>query len=110
MTLEADKRQTAQPDGVIYGDSNLGMPNTVVSGGTYQLGAGARGVLRIETAGPVTLLGGGEALQNLYISCVVPGVSLTLENVSISNSVGRREFASFHRPRQQAVLQRNKPA
>jgi hypothetical protein len=77
---------------IIYGDGNAGQTSAITTGGTYYLAKGAIGVLTINTQAPVTLVGTGIGLNNvykdLYIKCQQPGTRLTLQDVYISNDAG----------------------
>ena len=65
---------------------------TITQGGVYRIERNAgtvQGIITINTTEPVTLVGTGisigAAYDNLYIRCTVPGVTLTLSDVFITN-------------------------
>lgn len=84
----------ADEDSYIYGSYNSGKTHTITAGGTYYVGHGdgkdgAQGTITIDTDQPVTLVGTGistaDAYEYLFIDCVREGVSLTLQDIYISN-------------------------
>ncbi|MDR2296079.1 MAG: hypothetical protein LBD95_04710, partial [Clostridiales Family XIII bacterium] len=74
---------------------------TINAGGVYNLTrkSGTQGTITINTTDPVTLVGTGLSLadmyENLYIDCAVEGVTLTLRDLFVSNTVGSANMINF---------------
>jgi putative cell wall-binding protein len=75
---------------------------TITEGGSYRV-TKASGFIILATTDPVTLIGTGSSTNdvytNLFIDCMVAGVDLTLQDISISNNdssaVNTRSMLSF---------------
>lgn len=82
----------------IYGDGNAAQTHTISAGGSYVVGAGATGVLTIETSEPVTLVGTGisaaDMFNDLTIKYTVSGASLNLQDLFIKNNVNSGSTSS----------------
>jgi|GEM_PF-1975830 len=70
----------------IFGDGNISKTHTILTDGTYFVGAGATGTLTIN-AKDVTLIGMGatSAYENLYIKLTQPNSTLTIKDIYIDN-------------------------
>ncbi len=75
---------------------------TISAGGVYNLervSGSSQGVITVSTTDPVTLVGAGVSLadvyENLYIDCTAEGVNLTLQDLYISNTVGAANMIDF---------------
>ena len=90
---QVDASRVIKPDNVPY---------TISEGGMYELmpgDFGEKGYVYLDTTEPVTIIGSGTALssqsQDLFIVSRREGVNLTLQDVYISNELGRTNMVDF---------------
>ena len=87
------------PSAQVGSNTTLAGNETIPEPGTYNLDKSATGMLTINKPGSYTLVGSGiseESInENLYIKCTVSGVSITLRDVYIQNTVGTANMIDF---------------